>query len=87
MTDAELFAEGERILAKDHSESIERAKRVRPAPTPPISLRLSAQLLDALEKIATAQHRKRANLIQHALWEYVRAQEAATDDREERASA
>jgi hypothetical protein len=62
MTEAESMAEGERILAKDHSENIRST-----------SLRLSAPLLEALERIGVAQHRKRAGLIQHVLWEYVQA--------------
>jgi hypothetical protein len=75
MTEAESIAEGERILAKDHSETIRLAERVRkmPYPTPPTSLRLSAPLLEALERIAAVQHRKRTGLIQHVLWEYVQA--------------
>ena len=40
---------------------------------PPFSVRLSAQLLEALDRLAQAQHRKRGNLIQHILWEYVEA--------------
>jgi hypothetical protein len=42
-------------------------------PTPPTSVRLSAPLLESLDRIAASQHRKRGNLIQHILWEYVRA--------------
>ena len=38
---------------------------------------MSAPLLEALERIATAQHRKRAGLIQHILWEYVQAHDPA----------
>jgi hypothetical protein len=73
MTDAQSITEGERILAQDQSTfEFERARKM-PYPTPPTSLRLSAPLLEALERIATAQHRKRAGLIQHILWEYVQA--------------
>lgn len=39
----------------------------------PFSVRLSAPLLERLERLAHQQHRKRGNLIQHILWEYVRA--------------
>lgn len=46
-----------------------------PAP-PPLSVRLSKPLLDALDRIAATQHRKRSNLIQHILWEYVHSQDA-----------
>jgi hypothetical protein len=42
---------------------------------PPISIRLSRPLLDALDRMAAGQHRKRSNLIQHILWEYVHAQD------------
>lgn len=41
-------------------------------PTPPTSVRLSAPLLESLDRIAAHQHRKRGSLIQHILWEYVR---------------
>jgi hypothetical protein len=41
-------------------------------PTPPTSVRLSAPLLESLDRIAARQHRKRGSLIQHILWEYVR---------------
>ena len=79
MTEAESIAEGERILAKDHSENIRLAERApkMPYPTPPTSLRLSAPLLEALERIAAVQHRKRAGLIQHVLWEYVQVHDPA----------
>ncbi len=39
--------------------------------SPPISIRLSPPLLVALDRLAASQHRKRSNLIQHILWEYV----------------
>ena len=80
MTHAESIAEGERILAKDHSEAIASGESVRPKPYPtsPISLRLSAPLLESLERLAIKQHRKRAGLIQHILWEYVFAHEGVT---------
>ncbi len=41
----------------------------------PISIRLSRPLLDALDRVAAIQHRKRSNLIQHILWEYVHARD------------
>lgn len=41
------------------------------APNPPISVRMSAALLERLDRLASAQHRSRGNLIQHVLWEYV----------------
>lgn len=43
----------------------------------PISLRLSRPLLDALDRLAERQHRKRSNLIQHILWEYVHSLDKA----------
>ena len=43
------------------------------AGAPPISIRLSQPLLESLDRIAESQHRKRSNLIQHILWEYVHA--------------
>ncbi len=41
----------------------------------PFSVRLSAPLLERLDRIARRENRKRGNLIQHILWEYVRASE------------
>ncbi len=37
----------------------------------PVSIRLSRPLLEALDRMGVTQHRKRSNLIQHILWEYV----------------
>jgi len=37
----------------------------------PTSLRLSAPLLEAIDRLAALEHRKRGNMIQHILWEYV----------------
>ncbi len=45
------------------------------SPNTPISIRLSAPLLEQLDRLAETQHRKRSNLIQHILWEYVHAHE------------
>ena len=45
-----------------------RAGGVVPAP---ISVRLSEPLLERLDRIAAREHRKRSNLIQHILWEFV----------------
>ena len=42
----------------------------------PFSVRLSAPLLERLDRIARRENRKRGNLIQHILWEYVRSKEA-----------
>jgi hypothetical protein len=46
---------------------------INPIPAPPVSVRLSAPLLAALDRLSHEQHRKRGNLIQHILWEYVQA--------------
>lgn len=72
-TESEKIAEAERILAKDHSEAITRARVVRkaPYPNPPTSVRLSLPLLARLDRLAAEQHRTRGNLIQHILWDYV----------------
>jgi hypothetical protein len=68
-------AAADAILAKDHSDAIASAEFVakEPYPNPPISVRLSEPLLERLDRLAALQHRKRGNLIQHILWEYVRA--------------
>jgi hypothetical protein len=73
------FAEGESILAKEQSGNIRSADRVTglPNPNPPISIRMTPILVEELDRLAVAQHRKRANLIQHVLWDYVHAQKAA----------
>ncbi|HTD33409.1 MAG TPA: ribbon-helix-helix protein, CopG family [Candidatus Elarobacter sp.] len=47
--------------------------RAEPNPNPPISIRLSAPLIERLDRLAAREHRKRSNLIQHILWEYVHA--------------
>lgn len=41
------------------------------AASAPISMRLSTQLLQRLDKVAHQQHRSRSNLIQHILWAYL----------------
>jgi hypothetical protein len=62
------------ILAEDQCEHIARAEAVRGTPRgpgggPPI--RLSAPLLEALDRLAAREGRKRGNLVQHALWDFV----------------
>jgi len=37
----------------------------------PFSVRLSVPLLERLERLARQENRKRGNLIQHILWQYV----------------
>lgn len=63
----------EAILAKDWSVEIEQAEIVRGTPrmSPPTSIRLSAPLLEAIDRLAALEHRKRGNMIQHILWEYI----------------
>lgn len=59
-------------LARSQAEDIERAEIVKGVRSEsPISVRLSAPLLEALDRLAHKEHRKRGNLIQHILWEYV----------------
>src|SRR5450755_1182061 len=79
-TDTLKFAEGEALLARDQSENIALGERVKglPNPNPPITIRMTPALVEALDLLAAAQHRKRANLVQHVLWDYVFAQKAAT---------
>jgi len=67
-------SEMERELGRTQSEDIARAEIVKGTrPDSPISVRLSAPLLEALDHLAHKEHRKRGNLIQHILWEYVHA--------------
>jgi hypothetical protein len=78
MTDAELFALGEEMLAKDQSENIRLGEPVTTPvrnPNPPITIRMMPRLVERLDRLALTQHRSRANLIQHVLWEYVFAQD------------
>jgi hypothetical protein len=63
-----------RELGVSQPEEIEKAELSVGKPgagPPPISIRLSRPLLEALDRIAEREHRKRSNLIQHILWEYV----------------
>jgi molybdopterin-guanine dinucleotide biosynthesis protein A len=39
----------------------------------PVSVRMSKPLVDAIDALAAKQDRKRTGMIQHILWEYVRA--------------
>jgi hypothetical protein len=69
-TSAELDAD----LERSQPEEIAQAALVigRHSASAPISVRLSAPLLERLDRLAAAEHRKRGNLIQHILWQYVR---------------
>lgn len=62
-------------LERSHADDLARAEIVRTEanPSSPISIRLSAPLIERLDRLAQRQHRKRSNLIQHILWEYVYA--------------
>ena len=42
----------------------------------PFSVRLSAPLLEKIDRLARSENRKRGNLIQHILWRYVIEHEA-----------
>jgi hypothetical protein len=66
-------------LDRSHADELAGAEIVRSAPHPsaPVSIRFSAPLLERLDRLAQAQHRKRSNLIQHILWEYVHAHDPA----------
>ena len=48
------------------------AEVARGGSTQPVAFRASAPLLAALDRIARKEHRTRANLIQHILWQYIR---------------
>jgi hypothetical protein len=77
-TDAELFAEGERILAQDMSkfDDWERVTtKADPKHNPPITIRMMPDLVEHLDRIAAAQHRSRSSLIQHVMWEYALGQD------------
>lgn len=67
------------VLAGSHVDAIRRAASVQGPPNsnpnPPISIRMSEPLVERLDRLAALQHRKRSNLIQHILWEYVHAHE------------
>jgi hypothetical protein len=67
-------AQMERELARSQADHIARAEIVKvTTPVSPVSVRLSTELLEALDHIAQRQHRNRGNLIQYILWEYVEA--------------
>lgn len=67
-------ADMQRELELDQSAKISKAQVVRGVATRPIAFRASAPLLAALDRLAATQRRSRGNLIQYALWEYVRKQ-------------
>jgi hypothetical protein len=66
-------AQMERELDRSRPERITSGEIVKKSkwPESPVSVRLSAPLLEALDHMAQQQHRTRGNLIQHILWEYV----------------
>jgi hypothetical protein len=73
--DAKNTDQAESMLAKDRTASIPGPSgvRMKPKHNPPTSIRLSAPLLERLDRLAAAQHRTRGNLIQHILWEHLHA--------------
>lgn len=75
----------EALLANDRPEDIEQAEIVHGGShtNAPISIRLSAPLLEAIDRLAAGEHRKRGNMIQHILWEYIR-QHASSEGRTEK---
>ncbi|HTX56662.1 MAG TPA: ribbon-helix-helix protein, CopG family [Candidatus Acidoferrales bacterium] len=59
-------------LAKSQADEIAHAEIVKGHRSEsPVSVRLSAPLLEALDRLAQKEHRKRGNLIQHILWQYI----------------
>jgi hypothetical protein len=65
-------------LGQSQALAIERSEIVNGRRSEsPVSVRLSAPLLEALDLLAQKEHRKRGNLIQHILWEYVQEQQRA----------
>jgi predicted DNA binding CopG/RHH family protein len=73
-TSAELDAD----LERSQPEEIEQAELVhgQRSASAPISVRLSTPLLERLDRLAAAENRKRGNLIQHILWQYVKKHRA-----------
>lgn len=65
-------------LAKSHADEIAQGEIVKGHRSEsPVSVRLSAPLLEALDRLAQKEHRKRGNLIQHILWEYIQGHQKA----------
>jgi len=62
------------IISRNAEHTSDFETIVVPKSPAPISVRLSEPLLQALDSLAERQHRKRGNLIQHILWEYVKSQ-------------
>jgi hypothetical protein len=64
----------EAAFEKSNPDLIEDAEVVAklPSPTAPISLRLSAPLLERIDRLAVTEGRIRSNLIQHILWQHIR---------------
>lgn len=73
-TEKEAIADLERSQVKEIGEAeIVVSRRTESAP--PFSVRLSASLLERLDRLARKDNRKRGNLIQSILWEYVHSHE------------
>jgi predicted DNA binding CopG/RHH family protein len=67
----------EAALEQSLVDEIDNAEIVTKAvnSTAPISIRLSAPLLERVDRLAAADGRTRSNLIQRILWEYVHSHE------------
>jgi predicted DNA binding CopG/RHH family protein len=65
----------EEDFEKSHADLIADAEIVakEPNPTSPISLRLSAPLLERIDRLAATEGRTRSNLIQRILSEHIRS--------------
>ena len=65
------------LLSQSQADRIDQAEWVEsePSPNAQISIPLTPPLLERLDRMAEKQNRKRSNLIQHILWEYVMAVE------------
>jgi len=63
----------ERVNASEIAEAELVVGRREATSGSPFSVRLSEPLLDRLDRLAAKDNRKRGNLIQHILWEYIRA--------------
>lgn len=55
----------------DGSKNAELVRGRQDNATQPLSFRASEPLVAALDRLAARDHRTRANLIQHILWDYV----------------
>ncbi len=72
----------EAYLAEDRPENVLLGEIVQAQAraSAPISVRLSAPLLEAIDRLAEQEHRKRGNMIQHILWDYVHRHDSGAND-------